>query len=88
MSCPECDEYRQRAVRVEEAEKLLLLFTDAFSRLSKALIDIEAERDRTRYAENPPPEGASPIPKRRYLLMPVKLVGGEIETEAKCTAGG
>jgi len=84
VACPECAEYRQRAERVEEAEQLLLLFTETFSKLSRALMQIEVERDRKRYTSVPPPEGAQPVPKRRFLLLPVNLVGGEAQAECQC----
>lgn len=71
MPCPECAYNRQRAERAEVAERLLLLFTDTFSLLSRRLADIEAESFRRYHAENPPPPGAEPIRKRRFLLVPV-----------------
>ena len=71
MPCPECHYNRQRAERAEEAERLLLLFTDTFSLLSRQLADIEAEHLRRHYVENPPPPGAAPLKRRRYLLVPV-----------------
>ena len=81
MACPECAEFRQRAERVEEAEQLLLLFTDTFSRLSQALMAIDVDRGRKRYAENPPAEGAQPNPKWLYILSPVDFAGRQVRTE-------
>ena len=79
MSCPECEENRQRAQRAAEAESLLLLFTETFSKLARKLWELEGERDRRRYADNPPPPGASPARKRRFLLLRADLLGGEVD---------
>jgi hypothetical protein len=77
MPCPECDQYRERAARVEAAERSLLLFTELFSKLARQLWELEAEMDRIRYEDNPPPPGAAPVRKRRFLLVPADLVGGK-----------
>jgi hypothetical protein len=77
MPCPECDQYRQRAGRVEAAERSLLLFTELFSKLAHELWELEADIDRIRYEDNPPPLGAAPVRKRRFLLVPADLVGGK-----------
>ena len=79
MPCPECAQNSQRAERAEVAEQSLLLFVETFSKLSQQLIQIEAEVDRKRLADNPPPPGAAPVPKRRFLLVPVDMIGGQIE---------
>ena len=81
MPCPECGQNYQRALRAETAEQSLLLFTETFSRLSRQLWQIEQEADRKRYGENPPPPGAAPIKRARYLLVPVDLLGGEPATD-------
>jgi hypothetical protein len=77
MPCPECNQYRQRAARVEAAERSLLLFTELFSKLSRQLWELEADMDRIRYEDDPPPPGAAPVRKRRFLLVPADLVGGK-----------
>ena len=81
MPCPECNENYERARRAETVEQSLLLFTDVFSKLARQLWELEAEVDRRRYAENPPPPGAEPIPKRRLVLVPAELVAGHPELE-------
>jgi hypothetical protein len=77
MPCPECNQYRQRAARVEAAERSLLLFTELFSKLAHELWELEADIDRIRYEDDPPPPGAAPVRKRRFLLVPADLVGGK-----------
>ena len=77
MPCPECVENYERAQRAAKTEELLLLFTETFSNLARALWQLEQEFDRRRYAANPPPQGAEPRRKRRFLLIPADLVGGE-----------
>ena len=76
MPCSECATNHDRANRAEAAEKSLLLFVETFSNLSRQLADIEREADRKRHADNPPPPGAKPAPKRRYLLVPAELIAG------------
>jgi hypothetical protein len=74
VPCPECDQNHQRAARCEAAERSLLLFTETFSELAQQLWDLERAIDRRRYRESPPPEGAAPIRKRRFLLsMQIQL---------------
>ena len=67
MPCPECYENCQRARRAEAAEQTLLLFTETVSKLARQLSDLEAEVDRRRREQNPPPAGAQPIRRQRFL---------------------
>lgn len=68
MPCPECAKSHQRAARAEEAERLLLLFTDTIAKLTKSLAEIEAEFLRQHYANSPPPPDAAPV-RRRPIFM-------------------
>ena len=81
MPCPECHENDERARRAEAVEQSLLQSTEMVSKLARQLWELEAEIDRRRYAQNPPPPGAQPIRKRRLLLIPADLVGGDSEFE-------
>ena len=76
LSCPECSQKHDRASRVEACEKTLLLFMETFSKLARQIADIEHEADRIRHEGNPPPPGAEPIPKKRFLLVPAELIAG------------
>jgi hypothetical protein len=71
LPCAVCKQNQKRVERAEEAERLLLLFTKIFSRLSLQLAEIEAEYWRRYYEENPPPPGAEPVKRQRYLLVPI-----------------
>jgi hypothetical protein len=77
LSCHECDQNRQRVEHCEEAEELLLLFMNTFSELSQKLADIERERLRVHYEKNPPPPGATAMPRRRFLLVPIDTAPDE-----------
>jgi hypothetical protein len=92
VPCPECAEYRQRAEQAAVAEQSLLLFTELFSKLARQLWDIEAEAERRRHFDKPPPPGAAPVPKRRFLLIPADMVAGvpvhEIPPEVAETKDG
>lgn len=81
MPCPECNDNYERARRAETLEQSLLLFTDTVSKLSRQLWELEAEVDRRRYAEDPPPPGAEPIRKRRLVLVPAELLARLPELE-------
>ena len=76
MPCPDCSENHDRATRAEAAEQSLLLFVETFSNLARQLAEIEREAERKRHAENPPPPGAVPVPKKRFLLVPAELIAG------------
>ena len=76
MPCADCSTNHERAIRAEAAEQSLLLFYETFSRLSQQLADIEREVERKRLELNPPPSGAEPILKRRFLLVPAELLSG------------
>ena len=81
MPCTECNYNYERARRAETIERSLLLVTDTISPLSRQLYELEAEVDRRRYEENPPPPGAQPIKKRRLVLVPAEFVIGRPELE-------
>jgi hypothetical protein len=81
MPCPECIDNYERARRAEAIERSLLLFTDTFSKLSRDLYQLEAEVDRRRLEEDPPPPGAHPIKKRRLVLVPAEYVISRPELE-------
>lgn len=87
MPCSECAANHDRANRAEAAEKSLLLFVETFSTLSCQLADIEREADRKRHADNPPPPGGVPLPKRRFLLVPAELLAGLVP-EAQAPTNG
>ena len=74
MPCPECARNHERAIRADAAEQSLLLFVETFSNLARQLADIEREADRLRHEANPPPAGAAPVKKRRFLLIPAELL--------------
>ena len=74
MPCPECAGNHERAIRAEAAEQSLLLFVETFSNLARQLADIEREADRKRHEANPPPRGAAPVPKQRFLLVSAELL--------------
>ena len=74
MPCADCVENHERARRAEAAEQSLILYVETFSNTARKLADIEREVDRRRHALNPPPSGAAPIPKRRFVLVPAELL--------------
>lgn len=76
MPCAECSTNHERAIRADACERSLLLFMETFSDLARQLADIEREAERKRLENNPPPPGAEPIPKRRFLLVPAELLAG------------
>jgi hypothetical protein len=51
---------------------------ETFSKLARQLSDLGVEAERRRFASKPPPLGAKPVPKRRYILVPRDLVGGKV----------
>lgn len=81
MPCPECSENHARALRSEAAEKSLLLFMNTFSRLSRQLADIEQEADRRRLEANPPPPGAAPVKRPRFVMVPAETFFGLLTSD-------
>jgi hypothetical protein len=57
-----------------------------FSKLSRDLWNLEMEMDRCRYAENPLPPGAAPIPKKVFMLVRADAIGGHPVPEDDLTA--